>query len=172
MGPQWCYLICIPFAAMVIVPTVLNYLDEEKKTPEEQAATRAVYFSQWELTALCLLVTGAVVSILITSLVQESIWVTLAVALTCVLICTIAFNLLIQPMIGKMNTFATIQTLLAFSIHGSLFYFYTDGPKQYPEGPHFSPMFLMTVIGMVGGLVSLLGFTLYNMCFKHWKYHA
>lgn len=172
MGPHWCYLICIPFAALILVPTVLNYLDEERKTPEEQEASRAKYFEQWELTVLVFIMTGSVVSIVITSLVQDSIWVTLAVALTCVAISAIAFNLLVQPMIGKMNTFATVQTTLAFSIYGSLFYFYTDGPKQYPEGPHFSPIFLMSVIGLVGGLVSLAGFTLYNLCFKHWKYHA
>jgi hypothetical protein len=172
MGPQWCYLICLPITALVIVPTVLNYLDEEKKTPAEQAASRAVYFAQWELTFLVILMTACVVVVLITSLLQDSIWVTLAVALTCVVISAIAFNLLTQPMIGKMNTFATLQSTLAFSIHGSLFYFYTDGPEQYPEGPHFSPIFLMSVIGLVSGLVSLVGFTLYNMCFKHWKYHA
>lgn len=172
LGPHWCYLICIPLAALVVIPTLLNYLDEEKKTPEEQVASRARYFAQWELTLLCVVMTAAVVCVLVTSLVQDSIWVTLAVALTWCAINTIAFLLLTQPLIGKMNVFATVQTILAFSLHGSLFYFYTDGPEQYPEGPHFSPIFLMSVIGLVAGFVSLVGFTLYNLFFKHWKYHA
>lgn len=29
------------------------------------------------------------------------------------------------------------------------FYFFTDDPIQYPEGPHFSKMFYTTAIGMV-----------------------
>lgn len=116
--------------------------------------------------------TACIVIVMITSLVQDSIWVTLAIAMTCVAISAFAFNLLMQPMIGKMNTFSVIQTVCAFSIHGSLFYFYTDGPQQYPEGPHFSPIFLMSVIGLVSGIISLAGFALYNMCFKHWKYHS
>merc|ERR1719359_705418 len=55
---------------------------------------------------------------------------------------------------------------------GAVFYFYTNGPKEYPEGPHFSPMFWISILGIVGSLFSLVGFSLFNLFMKHWRYHS
>eukprot|EP00414_Alexandrium_minutum_P005776 CAMPEP_0113833084 /NCGR_PEP_ID=MMETSP0328-20130328/7719_1 /TAXON_ID=39455 /ORGANISM="Alexandrium minutum" /LENGTH=119 /DNA_ID=CAMNT_0000801331 /DNA_START=20 /DNA_END=375 /DNA_ORIENTATION=+ /assembly_acc=CAM_ASM_000350 len=51
---------------------------------------------------------------------------------------------------------------MSLSVHGPAFYFLTDTPEEYPEGPHFSTVFFNSVLGAVGGLCSLLGFYTYH----------
>lgn len=36
---------------------------------------------------------------------------------------------------------------MVLSAGGAAFYFMTDTPSQYPEGPHFTPIFYNSVIG-------------------------
>ncbi|CAE7880431.1 unnamed protein product, partial [Symbiodinium sp. KB8] len=73
-----------------------------------------------------------------------------------------AFLLLLSPVIAKFAAFTLIQTSLHLSVSGPAFYFLTDSPEQYPEGPHFSKVFYNTCLGSVGSLATLLGLYTYN----------
>ena len=53
---------------------------------------------------------------------------------------------------------------------GAAFYFFTDTPEQYPEGPHFSEFFFNSVMGTAGAIFSLLGIYLYQRCLSKWSY--
>jgi len=170
--PHWVYAICLLPAALTLVPTVLNYMDEKKLTAQEVVEVRAHYFAQSELVVLVLLVGAASILIMVTGLMQSSVWVNLKVGLVCAFVVGCAFMLLTTPMIGKMVCFGIIQHLCAFSTMGGVFYFFTNGPEQYPEGPHFSPMFMITIVGVIGSCFSLVGFSLFNLCMKHWRYHS
>jgi len=170
--PHWVYGICVIPAALTLVPVLLNYLDEKKLTAEEVVAVRKFYFAQSELVVLVVLVGGASILIMVTGLTQHSVWVNLAVGLSCAVVVGSAFMLLTTPMIGKMVCFGIIQHLCAFNTMGAVFYFFTNGPEQYPEGPHFTPMFLITIVGVVGSCFSLVGFSVFNLCMKHWRYHS
>jgi len=172
LKPHWVYAVCLLPAALTFLPSVLNYLDERKLSPEEVIAVRTHYFAQSELVFLVLLVGGASVIMMVTGLSHISVWTNLAVGLGCAFVVSAAFMMLTAPMIGRMVTFGIIQHLCAFSTMGAVFYFFTNGPEQYPEGPHFSPMFLITAVGVVGSLFSLVGFSVFNLCMKHWRYHS
>jgi MFS family permease len=172
LKPHWVYAICLLPAAIIIMPTVLNYLDERKMSPAEVVSVRTHYFAQGELVILVCLVGGASIVIMVTGLVQHSVWVNLAVGLSCAFVVASAFLLLTAPIIGKMVAFGIVQHLMAFSTMGGVFYFFTNGPEQYPEGPHFSPMFLISIVGAVGSIFSLVGFSMFNLFMKRWRYHS
>lgn len=172
LKPFWVYVICLIPAAIVLVPTMKNYLDESKLNPEEIAELRSRYFSQRELVFLVMTVAIASLIMMVTGLLQESVWVNLAAGLSCAFFMMFAFLLLTSPIIGKMVIFGIIQHLCAFSTSGAVFYFYTDSPEMYPEGPHFSPLFYVSVVGLVGQVFSLMGFGFFNLCMKHWTYHS
>jgi len=172
LEPHWVYVLCLVPAAATLFPTVMNYLDERKMSPAEVIAVRTHYFAQAELVVLVLLVGGASVIMMVTGLAHVSVWTNLVVGLACATVVATAFMMLTAPMIGKMVTFGIIQHLCAFSTMGAVFYFFTNGPEQYPEGPHFSPMFLITIVGVVGSIFSLVGFSVFNLCMKHWRYHS
>lgn len=172
LKPHWVYAICFVPASVILIPTVLNYLDERKLTPTEVTAVRKYYFAQWELVILVLLVGASSLLIMVTGLSQDSVWVNLGVGLSCAFAVSCAFMVFTAPIIGKMVTFGIIQHLCAFSTMGAVFYFFTNGREAYPEGPHFSPMFLISIVGVVGNICSLFGFSLFNMYMKHWRYHS
>merc|ERR1719478_344357 len=82
----------------------------------------------------------------------------------------VSFSLVLSPIIAKFNAFSLIQTALAPSVGGAAYFFYTDTAEQYPEGPHFTPFFYNSVLGTVGGLLSLFGIYTYQRYFSNWSY--
>jgi len=83
-----------------------------------------------------------------------------------------AFSLVLRPVIAKVNAFFLVQTSLTLSISGASFYFFTDTPEQYPEGPHFSVEFFTSVLGIVGSVCSLIGIYSYQQYMKDWTYRG
>ena len=62
--------------------------------------------------------------------------------------------------------------MCTISIESASFYFFTDTIDQYPNGPHFSPFFYVTIMGAVGAIFSLIGVYIYNKYMKNWKYRT
>merc|ERR1719321_450192 len=91
-------------------------------------------------------------------LAQDNVYVNLAVALSMGLCVNLTF-------------FFLTQTALTLNMEGAMFYFFTDGPKQYPEGPHFSIMFYTTGLGVILGFFNLIGIWTYNNFGRNWRYH-
>eukprot|EP00427_Karlodinium_veneficum_P027351 CAMPEP_0169214246 /NCGR_PEP_ID=MMETSP1016-20121227/17241_1 /TAXON_ID=342587 /ORGANISM="Karlodinium micrum, Strain CCMP2283" /LENGTH=558 /DNA_ID=CAMNT_0009292031 /DNA_START=128 /DNA_END=1804 /DNA_ORIENTATION=+ len=172
MQPNWVYAICLIPAAVILIPTTLNFMDEKRMSHDEVVSVRTHYFAQWELVVLVFLVGFASIMIMVTGLTSKSVWINLAVGIVSAFVVSCAFLLLTAPIIGRMVVFGIIQHLCAFNTMGAVFYFYTNGPEQYPEGPHFSPMFLISIVGVVGSIFSLLGFSVFNLYMKHWRYHS
>jgi len=84
----------------------------------------------------------------------------------------VAFLLLLKPVISLMNCYFVIQTCCVVDISGATFYFFTDTPSQFPDGPHFSKIFFASGVGMCVALLNLVGMWTYNRYMKHWKYHG
>merc|ERR1719336_3400135 len=82
----------------------------------------------------------------------------------------ISYSVALRPVIAKVNAFALIQTSLSIPIGGAAFYFYTDSPEQYPEGPHFSKTFYTSVLGSLASMASLFGIWSYQKYASHWTY--
>eukprot|EP00392_Amoebophrya_sp_AT5.2_P002009 g2014.t1 len=106
------------------------------------------------------------------SVLNESKIANFAVAYTLGLSVLAGFTLFLRPIIAKMNLFFFTQNVLAVSIQGAAFYFFTDTPEQYPAGPHFEPHFFVSVIGIVASVFSLLGMAAYNMFASDWNYQS
>lgn len=83
-----------------------------------------------------------------------------------------AFHLVLRPEIARINTFFVLQSTLSIGINGATFYFYTDKPEQFPEGPHFSTWFFTTTLGLVSAGMSLFGLATYNRYMKGWTYRG
>eukprot|EP00928_Gymnodinium_smaydae_P033067 TRINITY_DN23792_c1_g1_i2.p1 TRINITY_DN23792_c1_g1~~TRINITY_DN23792_c1_g1_i2.p1 ORF type:complete len:290 (-),score=25.56 TRINITY_DN23792_c1_g1_i2:204-1073(-) len=81
-----------------------------------------------------------------------------------------SFSLVLSPTIARCNAFSMLQSSLTVSFSGAAFYFYTDGKAQYLEGPHFTPYFYNTIIGIVGAGCSMIGVWLYHKYMSSWSY--
>jgi hypothetical protein len=100
----------------------------------------------------------------------ESAAVNAAAALGVAFVMLVAFSVLLRPIIAKVNAFFLVQTSMGFSISGAAFYFYTDTPEQYADGPHFSVEFLTSVLGIIGSVCSLIGIMTYQKYASDWTY--
>jgi len=169
-GPKAPYLLALLPAALIIMPASKNYLEETPKTPEEVQESRAQLFQQKEACFLCILMFAGTVVLTVLGIAFQSVELNAAAAVIVALVMLVAFSVLLKPMIAKVNAFFLVQTSLAFSVGGASFYFFTDGPKQYPEGPHFSMVFFTSVLGVVGSVCSLIGIFSYQRFMKDWTY--
>mmetsp|Transcript_95499 Transcript_95499/g.179705 ORF Transcript_95499/g.179705 Transcript_95499/m.179705 type:complete len:560 (+) Transcript_95499:185-1864(+) len=172
LGTHWVYAVTLFPAAVVLVPTCLNWLEEPKMTKEQAAQCRERLWQQQELLFLVLLTSIATLVLVGVGLLQDSVWVNLVVALCVAIVILIAFTFLLHPTIGRMNCFFFIQTCCVVDISGASFYFFTDNEAQYPDGPHFSKIFFASGLGVFVVGLNLLGMAVYNRYMQHWRYHG
>merc|ERR1719460_3424065 len=80
------------------------------------------------------------------------------------------FLVFIRREIAGPIIFYFVLGLSSFNLDGALFYFYTDSPEEYPEGPHFTAYFYTTAIGLVAFVGIMFGFLSGAELFKGWSY--
>jgi folate/biopterin transporter len=170
-GPKIVYLVCAAAGAIVFLPTSLGFMEEEKMTVQEATANTVRMFKrQPEIIFLAVLMALSVMALGISGVLFQNVHLNFILGASLGTIVITAFGVLLRPIIASMTVFAFLQTACALSIEGATFYFFTDTPEQYPEGPHFSPVFYTTVMGLVGGLCGLIGLWSYNKFMKEWTY--
>merc|ERR1712079_257973 len=146
-----------------------NYYEE---VPASSKKRHSCLHDQAEVFVLCGVICLLTLSLTLVGILVDSAMVHCLTALGTLLIVMPAFHLVLRPEIAKVNTFLVLQSAMSLSISGGAFYFYTDGPEQYPEGPHFSVTFFTTSIGVISSLTSLLGLAIYNSCMRDWQYRS
>ena len=172
-GPKVVYMICAGAAAIIFIPTGMGYLEEEKMTVREATAhTAKMVRRQPEIIFLAILMACSVMALGVSGVMFQNIRLNfiLAVALGALVISS--FGILLRPLISSMTIFAFLQTACSLSIEGATFYFFTNTPTQFPEGPHFSPFFYTTVMGLIAGVCGLIGLWSYNRYMKQWTYRS
>uniref|UniRef100_A0A7S4Q5S0 Major facilitator superfamily (MFS) profile domain-containing protein n=1 Tax=Alexandrium monilatum TaxID=311494 RepID=A0A7S4Q5S0_9DINO len=171
-GPKVPYLIALLPLSFIVVPVARNYLEEVPKTSAQVALARRRLFEQKEACFLCLLMFLGTITLTCLGIFFESAAVNAVASLMAALVMLGAFSVLLKPIIAKVNAFFLVQTSLGFSIAGASFYFYTDTPEQYPEGPHFSQEFFTSVLGTAGSIFSLIGICTYQRFASNWTYRG
>lgn len=172
LGTHWVFAITLFPAALVLVPTCLNWLEEDKMSSEQAAKCRGHLWEQRELLFLVLLTSASTLVLVGVGLLQDSVWVNLVVAICVGTVVIVAFTMLLHPTIGRMNCFFFIQTCCVVDISGASFYFFTDNKLQYPDGPHFSKIFFASGLGVFVVGLNLIGMAVYNRYMQHWRYHG
>lgn len=170
VGTQSPFLVAAPFAALLIPFVLFNFLDETRQTPAQISDRRAETLRQPVLLGLSLLMFAGTVILSVVGLVYESPALNAATAATVGSVVLIAFSTFLSPMVAKVNAFFLIQTAMGLDISGASYYFFTDGKDEFEDGPHFSEVFYVTVLGVVSSLMSLVGLALYNRFMKTWSY--
>merc|ERR1719240_464519 len=171
-GPHFPYLVALVPATFIMIPMGRNYMEEVRSNPEELAKSRARLMQQKEACALCLLMFVGTIILTFLGIFYESAKVNAIAAIVVAMVMLISFSVVLKPVIAKVNAFFLIQTSVGMSIGGASFYFFTDTPLEYPEGPHFSMEFFTTVLGTVGSICSMFGIYSYQKCVSTWSYRS
>lgn len=169
-GPKAAFLIAAVAAAAVIIPVMLGYVQERRLSAEAVATARRVFVEQPETSLLCFVILAGTMVLTILGTFSQNPRVNCTGAVCVALFVLVCFSVALSPIIAKFNAFAMIQSSLSVTIGGAAFYFFTDTPEQFPEGPHFSEFFYVSVMGTAGAVFSLLGIVCYQRYFCNWRY--
>eukprot|EP00746_Dinoflagellata_sp_MGD_P033153 gnl/MRDRNA2_/MRDRNA2_17904_c0_seq1.p1 gnl/MRDRNA2_/MRDRNA2_17904_c0~~gnl/MRDRNA2_/MRDRNA2_17904_c0_seq1.p1 ORF type:complete len:565 (+),score=90.64 gnl/MRDRNA2_/MRDRNA2_17904_c0_seq1:130-1824(+) len=170
LGPKSPYMIAAIPAAFIFWPLGKGYLGEKQKTQEEIQKTRDDHMQNIEAFILCVLMLAATLTMSIAGMCTRNSTIHFCVALGVFAVILTSFSVLLRPDIAKVNALALIQGSFRVSIGGAAFYFYTDTPEMYPEGPHFSTTFYTSVMGLVGAGCSVVGFWSYRKYLREWTF--
>lgn len=119
---------------------------------------------------LGLIITGiSLVSSLIGFLNVPTLWLFVFSLVSSIVMMT-SFYLMIDRRIALIQIFVILQNMFTISIDSAAFFFYTDQPTQYPEGPHFSNFFFVTVMGVIAIVFSIASHVFYNLFMTKWKF--
>mmetsp|Transcript_61290 Transcript_61290/g.143436 ORF Transcript_61290/g.143436 Transcript_61290/m.143436 type:complete len:553 (+) Transcript_61290:68-1726(+) len=161
-GARAAFLCAAAPAALVLAPVAIGCLEENRVTSQELTAIRRHYFHHRETCFLCVVMLAGTMTIMTTGLFQHDPVLNFVVSLLTAMFVLFCFSVCLAPVIAKANIFSVLYTGLNASISGASFYFYTDRPEMYPEGPHFSDFFYNGVLGGAGTVFSLVGIFIYQ----------
>jgi len=176
LGPWAAYAICLPLACCIVVPTLMNCLEEEPCTGSEannahtgqrHGATNVTANYELVVISMLICVVCAVVAFAGFAFSPRDKFL-LSVVLTSVVISMLV--LLLRPEIGPIMAFMFARAALHPSTAGASFYFFTDTEAQYRAGPHFSTFFYTTGMGLMHGVCTLLGVWTYARFISGWRY--
>jgi len=171
-GPRAPFLLSILPLSLVFVPLMKNFLEESPQSSEQQLEMRRKLLEQKEACGLCVLMFFGTVLMTFLGIQYESAWINASASLAVAAVMLVAFSIVLKPIIAKVNAFFLIQTSVGISINGAAFYFYTDTPEQFPEGPHFSQEFFTSVLGMLSAVCALVGVYTYQHHASMWTYRG
>jgi hypothetical protein len=160
-------------AGFVVIPVMAtNCMEEKRMTREEVAEARRVITSEQGLTMLCFLVLFGSVAMMAVGLLVDSVPVNASVGLVVAVVTTSALVWVLEERLAKVCVFMICQSCLNISIAGASFYFFTDPPEAFPNGPNLTPQFFATVLGSAGSLCSLVGIVIYRQYMRNWTYRG
>lgn len=172
MGYKAAFALAIVPNSLIVVPLLGNYMEETRKSPEEQSFARSQLAKQPETCLLCVLMLLGTLVLTVLGIYVQSVRVNAVASLVVAVVMLISFSLVLRPIIAKVNAFFLLQTSLSLSLSGASFYFYTDTQQSYPEGPNFSMTFYVSVLGVIGAICSLVGLWSYQRYASSWTYRG
>jgi len=170
-GPRAPYLVSAPIIALVLWPTLSNFLKETPIPVEERGLNLRLVRKHPILCSLTIMIGGLIMLLIVsTFMLPEGQLVGLALAFAALVLA--GFLVFIRIEICGPVVFYFLLGMLSFNVEGALFYFYTDSAVQFPQGPHFSAYFYTTALGVAtfGGV--MVGFLSGSEIFKGWSYRG
>lgn len=147
--------------------------DEDERPVPIVGFDRGKVTSHWRLFLLSGLIAGfSLTTSTIGLLGLPSLWLFI-ISILCVVAMIIAlFVLLEDRRTAMIQTFVVLQSVCNVSTGSADFFFFTDSAVQYPEGPHFSTFFYVTVMGLVAASLHLVGVLIYYVFMSHWRFRS
>lgn len=124
----------------------------------------------WQIFTMALIIGSISLIINAIGLFDVNTTVLFIISIICAPLIIACFFLLIDYQIAKIQAYTIIRNMFAISIESAVFFFFTDTVEQYPEGPHFSAFFYVTIMGMVAIIFAFISTLSYNFFMTDWNY--
>eukprot|EP00466_Bigelowiella_natans_P011308 jgi/Bigna1/72138/fgenesh1_pg.18_\ len=181
---RYVFAVCVLPAMLPLYPAMTNLLQEK---PEENAPCCGLSkgtskYGKKYLT-LCIFMGFEAIFLMVGEVVEvgrgggvvclgmmENSLTRCVLGLVASVFLAIGFIIFTPRMIAKVAIFFLLICICSLSNSGAEYYFYTDTAEQYPEGPHFSAMFYLTVRSFVRSSCLFIGMYAYNRWLRDCKY--
>mmetsp|Transcript_45923 Transcript_45923/g.76533 ORF Transcript_45923/g.76533 Transcript_45923/m.76533 type:complete len:577 (-) Transcript_45923:14-1744(-) len=169
-GTRYVFAVCVLPAMLPLYPAMTNLLQEK---PEENAPCCGLSkgtskYGKKYLT-LCIFMGFEAIFLMCLGMMENSL-TRCVLGLVASVFLAIGFIIFTPRMIAKVAIFFLLICICSLSNSGAEYYFYTDTAEQYPEGPHFSAMFYLTVRSFVRSSCLFIGMYAYNRWLRDCKY--
>lgn len=172
-GPQWAFLLCMPFAAQAIVVIIMNFMGDER-LPACCQPDKTVAQDNWKIIVLGISMGFVALSLMV---VPQLPWpktvdgndVNLIFGLlaSCGLL-RLAFWALPYEVANITVYLFLCRTMTLSSVY-PLYQFYTAESSYCPSAPHFPNMIYQSVGGTMASIAVLGGTALFQTYVVHWN---
>lgn len=171
LGPQWNYVVPLTVGGICLWGLLFNYPQDTRVEQESCVASAKVKFeaeSKMVLMAIVVGVTTLIFPILGTATPTGK----LVFALVASVIVEVALYKLVGGRIFKVVTSSFVFSVVSPSTGSAAYFFATDTAEQYPNGPHFTPVFYVTALGVVQAVCTIVSIAIYNRYMTDWSYRT
>ncbi len=174
-GAQWNLAICFVPTAGVIVGSLFNCIDEKPLNPiKSREIRRQIWNNQRVIVWLSIFIGMGSLAYTMLGMfyrLDRSVHgiANLGFALGVLLLLNGLLWKFLPRVTSRLMIFLGLCAVSNISVRGPAHYFFTDTAEQYPEGPHFTPWFYVTVCGVVGAVAGVGGAFLFGF-FKQVKF--
>ncbi|GAB5366288.1 hypothetical protein AAMO2058_001131200 [Amorphochlora amoebiformis] len=175
IGTRWLFRVCCVVGAFTLIPAAINSIgDDYQKTGSLLAFSEGAFKLKGAKRYLVLAcwITSLSVVLALFGVFNKNPYLNFGVAMGVAVMEIIGFYTFCPPTIAKVAVYHLLVMGCQISLSGVYFYFFTDGPLQYPEGPHFSDAFYVLSFGLVDSVSRLSGIVVYNWGFKNYRYRT
>lgn len=177
INTQYLFLMAIPLAVQVVIPTALGWFPEKRLEPSRRKFRSDKLRKYPNLLKLALMMTVGPCIVALSAFFGPE-----AQSVICI---TVAFFLAIfgylwlPDPLSKANVYIFLSNVLNVSLPGALDYFFTADESCLPGGPNFSLTYYITYVNIVASLTSFIGVILFEKYLSHstfrfalWTSHA
>jgi hypothetical protein len=171
-GPQWSYVVPLCVCVAILCGLAGNFPQDEKIEQSACVERAKVKFEGERNMVQMALITGAVAMTFPFVGHFGGPHVKLIASLIGMVVIESALYYLIGGRIFRVVTASFVFSVLNPSIGSASYFFATDTTAQYPGGPHFTPVFYVTALGVVGGACTIVSIFVYNRYMTEWSYRT
>ncbi|EKX41851.1 hypothetical protein GUITHDRAFT_88253 [Guillardia theta CCMP2712] len=171
--PQIIFWVCIPLAASILIPTVMDYLGDEKVEEEKRGIDWSLLKEHTYMILFCLIMAAvAMGNAIIDLLLFQYHQVQALYAVVCsVILCILAFRWL-PPQLARCNLYMFISCVLYINISGAQDFWFTADDKCVPGGPAFDYTYYNTYASLVGSVTGWIGIVLFQATMSDWNFRT
>lgn len=155
-NPRYIWIVCLPFAAQVIFPTMAGWLPEERLPPDERHIRMDKIRQHPDLFKLSVAMTLGAMGVGMSALFGTGFVQSVVSTSASFVLCILGWMWL-PRMLSRANMYMFLSSMLYVSLPGALDYWYTGSKECVPNGPHFSFTYYVTYASLVGSIAGGIG---------------
>lgn len=157
---RYIFLVAVPVAAQVLVPTLIGWFPEERLPPEERHIRHDKLTEHPNLVKLSVFMTIGAVVVGMSALGSDGLQSYLSIGAAF----TLAFlgYVWLPSTLRHANMYLFLNNMMYLSVSGAMDYWFTAGEQCVPGGPAFSLTFYNTFANVVASFASIVGVALFQ----------